>query len=182
MNQANPTAFARFADQLEIQNCLYRFARGVDRRDYEVVRGTYHADAIDNHGDYNGGVDGMITWLRERHRDIAISFHHIGNIHVEFTGPDDALCEAYVLTWQSLAGADPENSDQNQPVEAFFAGRYVDHFKRKNGIWRCQHRTAVPESATLLSAGARMSLGPNWTKGSRDLSDPSYLLKARLET
>ena len=33
------------ADRVEIQDCLLRYARGVDRGDWGLVRSTYHPDA-----------------------------------------------------------------------------------------------------------------------------------------
>ena len=43
-------------DKQEIRDCMARYARGVDRADWEAVRDTYHDDAYDDHGDYKGAV------------------------------------------------------------------------------------------------------------------------------
>ena len=50
-------------DREQIRDVIYRYARGVDRRDYELVRSCYHPNATDDHGSYKGDVDGFITWL-----------------------------------------------------------------------------------------------------------------------
>ncbi len=52
-------------DRELIRDLVQRYARGVDRRDFELVRSCYHADAIDEHGPYVGGVDGFVEFLRE---------------------------------------------------------------------------------------------------------------------
>jgi hypothetical protein len=64
---------------MAIQDVLYRYARGVDRRDWELVRSVYHPDATDDHGGYRGGVDGLLDYLRARHEHIEQSLHVITN-------------------------------------------------------------------------------------------------------
>lgn len=46
------------ADKQEITEVLYRYARAVDRKDFDSVALCYFDDAIDNHGGYIGTVDG----------------------------------------------------------------------------------------------------------------------------
>ena len=51
---------ARSQDRREIEDCLLRYVRGVDRKNWELVRAAYHPDAHDDHGNYQGGIDGFI--------------------------------------------------------------------------------------------------------------------------
>ena len=37
---------ARLADRLEIRDVVYRYCRGIDRREYDLVRSCYHHDAV----------------------------------------------------------------------------------------------------------------------------------------
>ncbi|MEY3566868.1 MAG: hypothetical protein RLZ19_882, partial [Actinomycetota bacterium] len=37
-----------------IRDVVYRYARGVDRRDFDLVRSCYHPDATDDHGPFTG--------------------------------------------------------------------------------------------------------------------------------
>jgi hypothetical protein len=60
---ASTARLDRLADQQEVRDVIYRYCRGIDRRDYDLVRACYHADATDDHGDYRGGVDGFITYV-----------------------------------------------------------------------------------------------------------------------
>ena len=53
----------RAQDRHEIEACLLRYTRGVDRKDWDLVRSAYHTDAHDNHGNYKGGIDGFIDSL-----------------------------------------------------------------------------------------------------------------------
>jgi hypothetical protein len=40
--------------QQQTRDACYRYCRGVDRRDVELVRSCYHPDATDHHGEYHG--------------------------------------------------------------------------------------------------------------------------------
>src|SRR5690554_2152588 len=71
----------------EIEQNLYQYARGVDRRDWPAVRSSYHVDGYDHHGSYEGGIDGLIQWMMARHQQIEYSIHLITNISVEFLTP-----------------------------------------------------------------------------------------------
>src|SRR5688572_2641811 len=93
---------ARVADRLEIRELLDRYARGVDRRDWEQVRAVYHPDAYDDHGNYKGDVDGFIERLKRRHVWIEQSMHVVANCIIEFDGPDSAVVESYFITYQRL--------------------------------------------------------------------------------
>jgi hypothetical protein len=47
----------------EIRDVLFRYTRGIDRLDLDLVRSCYHADAHDNHGAFRGDVDGFLDWV-----------------------------------------------------------------------------------------------------------------------
>jgi hypothetical protein len=42
------------ADRAEIHECMMRYARGMDRRDREVLRSAYHDGAVDDHVGFVG--------------------------------------------------------------------------------------------------------------------------------
>ena len=62
----------RLIDKDEIRDLISRYARGVDRADWDLVRDTYHPDATDDHGDYKGEWEGLSSLpgiaLRAQHR------------------------------------------------------------------------------------------------------------------
>jgi ketosteroid isomerase-like protein len=126
-------------DKLEIYELLARYARGIDRRDWDLVRSCYHEDAIDDHGAYHGDVDGFIAWVAERHARIEQSMHFLGNVLIELDG-DVAFSETYLTTFahETSAGA---------PTQYAHSGcRYVDRLERRdNGPWRIAERHVVLE-------------------------------------
>jgi SnoaL-like domain len=180
----------RLEDRAAIQDSLFRYVRGVDRRDWGLVRSAYHAGAYDDHGGYKGDIDGFIRHLERRHATIDQSMHVVGNIVIEFNGPDSALVEAYFVTYQRLL---PEAGDARlgylggqtvgpeDAVETEVIGRYVDHFTRRDGAWRILHRTVVVEVLRGTKARPGGGLGPPWALARRDGKDPIEIKRAELD-
>ena len=100
MSVMNQYSVERIADRMAIQDVMYKWCRAIDRLDFDGIRAVFHADAIDSHGAYVGGVEGLIEWIRERHKPIPFSSHQISNMLIEFATPDLALVETYVRTLQ----------------------------------------------------------------------------------
>jgi hypothetical protein len=175
------TSGVRSADRREIEACLLRYMRGVDRKNWDLVRSAYHADAHDDHGNYKGDIDGFIASLVERHATIEQSMHVVSNLTIEFCGPDSALAESYFITHQRIS---PEAGDgrlpylrgvpirPDQAVETEVVGRYVDHMTRRDGAWRIQRRTVVFEVFRGQPAPAGGGLRSNWALSRRDGADP----------
>lgn len=185
--QTTEERLARVADRLDIQELLHRYARGVDRKDWELVRAVYHVDAHDDHGNYKGDVDGFIENLKKRHALIEQSIHFVSNVIIEFDGPDSAIVESYYITYQRLlpgAGQFRRNYlirealADDEAVQGQAIGRYVDRITRRDGVWRIARRTVVFEvyrgTPTIPGGG----LKPNWVISRRDGNDPIEQLLA----
>lgn len=173
----------RLADRAEIQDCLSRYARGVDRGDWEQLRATYHPDAHDQHGDYKGGVDGLIAWLEQRFAGVDNSMHFLGNCLIEFAGPDHAFVETYFASRRLRSPTVSERVDLQEGDrmcrEAW--GRYADQFERRNGAWRVAERVVVIEAAyTSVAIGGERSTAAPGPWGSRNSADPIYLSREQL--
>jgi hypothetical protein len=162
--------------RIEIRDVLGRYARAIDRRDYQSLRTVFHPDGYDDHGAYKGGVDGFIKWLQERFTDDAPMQHYIGNSLVEFANPDLALVETYYIAARPAKGAEADKSG-GQYVMSW--GRYVDRFERRNGDWRVAYRRTVID----LRLQAPMNGVPggdasNW--GRSDGTDPLHAARAEI--
>ena len=176
----------RLEDRAQIQDLMARYAQGVDRRDWELVRTTFHPDAHDDHGEYKGGVDGFIAWVGQRHEKVVQSMHFLGNCRIEFLGQDVALVETYYIARQTY-GADATaartmigGAGGDGEIEAEIWGRYVDVATRRKGEWRTAQRTVAFE---VMQAHAKTSLplSPKWAQGRRDPSDPLHEMRRKGE-
>jgi len=176
----DPFTTERIADRIEIQDALLRWCRAVDRLDLDGIRGVFHEDATDNHGQLFD-VDGLVAWVRERHKTISVSMHRISNILIEFAGPDLALVESYANVYQcyppggqaalaQLTGEGEGNLDVGKVLLA--PGRYVDRFERRKERWKIAARTVIFESSLVLDMPSEAPVGgPNWVRGRRDGDD-----------
>ncbi|KWT73264.1 MULTISPECIES: nuclear transport factor 2 family protein [unclassified Variovorax] len=160
----------RIADRLHIQDCMYRWCRAVDRLDFSGIREVFHPDAVDLHGAFNGPVDGLVEWIRERHAGIPFSMHAVSNILIEFAGPDLALVETYVRTTQRYPAEARAALDQLAGGKAGAAGggmdlmtcsRYVDRFERRaDARWKIAKRTLVADWKQFVPVPADMPQPP----------------------
>ncbi|HEY8288803.1 MAG TPA: nuclear transport factor 2 family protein [Acetobacteraceae bacterium] len=171
----------RLPDRIEIQDCLHRYVRGVDRRNWDLVRSAYHPDAFDDHGNYKGGIDGFIESLIARHATIEQSMHVLSNVMIAFDGPDSALAESCFITHQRIGPAAGDarlaylrggQIRPDQAVETEVIGRYVDRMARRDGAWRIARRTVVYEVFRGQPAPTGGGLRDNWALSQRDGNDP----------
>lgn len=115
---------------IEITQVLYRYCRGVDRGDRELIRSVYHPDATDDHGSWSGlGVDFADHVVDSMDGATLTSQHQISNPLIEVDG-DVASCESYFLAFHPSRNA---SGDEKLVVAA---GRYLDRFECRAGEWR----------------------------------------------
>ena len=152
----------------EIEECLCRYARGVDRRDWPAVRAAFHDDAIDQHGEFTGNADEFIAWVSRRHADVPFAMHFLGNSLVEFRSERVAAVETYFIAFQR------READGASGIEHQVFGRYVDRFeKRGDDVWRVARRQVVYDSTGSYPSTShlRKLVG---VLVRRDRSDPIY--------
>lgn len=159
------------SDEDLIREVLHRYARGVDRRDWDLVRSCYHADATDWHGQHHGGVDGLIAQMRERHARIDSSMHFISNVLVEVSG-DTATSEAYCQAYLRSPGAPGPASTRTVRC------RYLDRLERRDdAVWRIADRVVVYES--IITSLETFEPEPGMQTMRRDADDPLWALLGR---
>ena len=130
---------ARLREMLDKQACtevIYRFARGLDRRDEALLSSLFHPDGTDDHGYFKGTGSEFVAWVLPLLAGMERTQHFIGNVLVEITG-DEARSECSFIASHDLTAAD----GTLQRMTA--AGRYLDTFRRHGGLWKLLHRRAV---------------------------------------
>lgn len=154
----------RMVARAEITECLYRYARGVDRHDREVLLSAYHPDATHVRGSFSGDPAAYAEWLFERLNRQATSHQHcVLNTLVDFDDDASAHAETYFLIVTLTKRGMVEHS----------VGRYIDRFECRDGVWRIAARTAIGiirSEAPHIAEGADITTDP----GRWDRSDLSY--------
>ena len=151
-------------DKQAIQDCVYRYARGLDRHDEEMLSSVFHEDAIDHHGEFAGMPDEFVPWALALHEaDWAAHTHFLTNHRVEVDG-DVAHAETYALF--ILKRKDGETIDLG-------GGRYIDRLERREGEWRIAARELVIDWSGQMSSDVYSNVA-TYPSGTWDRSDPSY--------
>lgn len=165
------TELNRMKDRQAILEVLHRYSKGLDRRDWELMKSAYHEDGLDRHGDFIGHPDTFVAWAADLFQDEwDYSLHFLDPNNIEIDG-DVAHSECYVLFTQRRT--------DGSALE-FGGGRYIDRLERRNGEWRISARlTAIDWSAR---ADVAVFGGTDeYQIGTWDKSDPSYRRPLELE-
>jgi len=162
--------FESFLEELqartEIEDCLKRFARAVDRQDWKAAREAYHDGAFDDHGFFKGPPDAFLAHIAKLHVQQQHSMHFNTNVLIEFQAKDRAFVETYVLVLQRFG-------DKRVTASA----RYLDQFERRNSAWRVAHRTLVFGDMVSEPMAEPPKFPPEFTVQKHGLDDPLYRLK-----
>ena len=151
-----------------IRQVLYRYCRGIDRRDFALVRSCYHADATDDHGNFQGGVDAFLDYAQAQLSRFDHTMHVIANVLIEQEG-DRARSEAYTLAHHHVP------ADSRKPERHFVVGlRYVDRFEHRGGRWAIAERTCVFEWARVDPVGHAFTFPPTYQMGEAFPADPVF--------
>ncbi len=167
----NPTetALARLVDRVEIEEVLARYCRGVDRCDLDTLVDVYHEDAVDDHGTFVGNGREFAAWAVNGAAKVWHSSHHsVHNVLIDWVDADTAHVESYVLAFNRRSA---RPGDEDPKLVEIFAGRYVDRFERRDGVWRIAHRLALRDVDTLVD---RKGWAGKITPGVRFPEDPVY--------
>lgn len=160
-----------------IRDCLFRYARGIDRGDEEALMSAYWPGAFDQHGATSGPVEEFYDRVRGAWARGARNIHHITNILFSFAGEDRAAVESYFLALQR--GRGPDGVER----QVMLSGRYVDDFEQRNGAWRIAGRVVVydwVEPQDIHEGSEADRFGVRQPIGGMKPDDPLYGLLERL--
>lgn len=129
-----PDALATLIAKDEIRDLALLYSRGVDRKDFDLVRTLYTEDGVDRHGDfYSGPVQGYVEFLAGSLPHIAYTGHHVCNHLVSVDG-DQGEGEVYALAYHVI----PDGAGGY--LEDIMAVRYLDRYRKEAGRWKFASR------------------------------------------
>jgi ketosteroid isomerase-like protein len=139
-------ALRDLVDKEQIREVVARYFRGVDRKEWDLVRSCYHPDALDEHGPLFSGpatgfVDWVSGWIDER---FSVTMHIGGQSLIELDG-DVAHGETYA---NAMHRTHPDADGVE--LDLVVAARLLDRFERRDGgRWAIAHRRLVPDWTRL---------------------------------
>jgi hypothetical protein len=159
-------------DREAIRDCLYRYCRGVDRWDKDMLRTAYWQDAVDDHGAYCGDREGLIAWLEPLVTAMENTQHMVGNILIRLHG-DRADVESYFLGYHRYDSG-------TAVVDSIMSGRYLDRLEQREGEWRIAKRKVIIDWFRDYDDTGDWQIGPmgipNMPRGSHYPRDDSFSL------
>jgi SnoaL-like domain len=163
-DEALPEALQRLIGRQQIEDVLTRYSRGVDRADVDLIRACYHDDATEDHGgvfkgsakDYVDQIAGILPRAR-------ILNHLVMNVLVEFTAPDVARVEAYILTFARM-------KKDGEKFDTLTLARAVDRFEKRSGRW------AISARRLCFEWNQDMKVSETWGRGLM-IADPNTLVR-----
>lgn len=158
------------ADREAIKECLYRYCRGADRLDADLVRSAYWPDVVDEHMGFVGNCEEFIAWSFPIMGTMDQTQHMVSNVLMNIDG-DFADVESYFYGFQRINGPDGTKFD------VIAGGRYADRFEKRDDEWRIIQRHVItdwfrpyPDSADWSNGVMGMMVEP----GGRFPDDESY--------
>jgi hypothetical protein len=146
----------------DIRQVAFRYCRGLDRLDVDLMRSSYTPGAVDDHGVFVGDAAEFCSRVVESHRSYDATMHCVLNHTIEVDGPDEARGELYVLAYVLRT---PQSAAQ--VLDAWW-GRYQDRYARVAGSWGIAHRICVHEWTRTSPLGERMPLEVELFRQGRD--------------
>jgi len=172
---------AEFADREAIRDCLYRYCRGIDRLDVELILSAYWPDATDEHGNFLANsaqefVDHAVPIIQS----MDLTTHFLGNILIDVRG-GTAFVESYIQAFHRMRREDGSRYDHMS------TSRFIDRMERREGQWRIKRRVVVrdwfrefPDTGEWDKGQLPKALGYGknapLSLGRRLRDDPSYAL------
>jgi hypothetical protein len=126
----------QIVDREAIREILFRYCRGVDRKDRAKLEQVYWPDAIDDHVHVTLSGPAYVDHVLRATGEMRTA-HHLTNILIEFDTTSSARCETYFLGLHEMPG------DDGAIEFVLISGRYLDRFEKRGEEWRIGHRALV---------------------------------------
>jgi hypothetical protein len=127
----------RLDDRAAIADQMFRYARATDWLETDGHREVFVDDCVfasPHSGDVHG-VDAVVEWMDGALGQFEATQHLIGNIAIDFTGPDTATAVSYVRAWH-------RPRDDTRPDMVLW-GEYHDRWVKVDDRWRIKERRVL---------------------------------------
>ena len=167
-------ALQTLLDKQTLYELSCRYMRGLDRTDAELLHSVFWEDAFCEYGFINSDAATFIEFAVTALTDHISNQHMIGNTLIEVEG-DEAFGEVYFQAYHKVTA-------ENGFEDLIVAGRYLDRYERRGGVWKMAYRSErVDWSRTMPTHDPYYEMLPDSLFGSR-LDDAVYDRQARSKT
>ncbi len=153
-------------DKQEIFELSCTYMRGLDRLEKDLVLGVFHDDATTDYGFFQGPPGQFADFAMQALSDHLANHHMIGQARIDVEG-DVAFGEVYFQAFHRIV-------DNGEEKDLFIAGRYVDRYEKRGGVWKIAFRAEVNDWArTDPATDEFFTASPQALRGARGKDDLS---------
>lgn len=131
----------------QIRDILHAYCQGIDRRDWDMVRGCFAADHVHSHGAFTGSAETFIGFASTALQNIPATHHSLSNVHFDFAADGlSATTQANFIAYHLIEAGHIEGTPVptgGKATDWIVAGRYIDRFEKRDGRWIIVARNAV---------------------------------------
>ena len=131
----------------QIRDRLHLYCKGIDRRDYELVRSCFADDHYHDHGGFKGTRDEFVAGAAGLLEKIPATHHSITNVHITFSECGTrASSEANFVAYHRIEAGHTEGFAipmNGKATDWIVAGRYLDQMELRDGTWLIIKRLGV---------------------------------------
>lgn len=131
----------------QIRDRLHLYCKGIDRRDFALVRSCFADDHYHDHEGFKGSPDEFVTAASGLLAKIPATHHSITNVHITLS--DDgkrASTEANFVAYHLIEAGHEEGlpiETGGKATDWIVAGRYLDELEYRDGQWLIVKRLGV---------------------------------------
>jgi len=163
---------ARAEDRFALADLAALYMRALDRLDEALLAAQFWSDARCEYGIFSGGPEEFAAFCMAALKDHARNHHLIGQHLLDFAGEDEAFGEVYYQAWHRTFDT------QGAPRDLFIAGRYLDRYERRGGIWKIAWRAELVDWLRDDPASDAMLARAPFLIGARKPDDRLYQREA----
>lgn len=162
------SAFAELEAKQALHELNARYCRGIDRRDRELLASLWWPGSVIDFGVFKGSGEEFAQIIAAANPAVEVMYHFASNELFEVDGDRATGC-SYVIGMTTTVGPDGK-------TDQMVGGRYLDKYRRKDGVWKFTDRLFVIDWNVNQPGSAIWTegVGALARRGRSDRDDVSY--------
>lgn len=155
-------------DRFAIIDLAALYMRGLDRLDGELLVNQFWPEARCEYGIFSGSPADFADFCMAALKDHVRNQHMLGQHLIDFTSDDEAYGEVYYQAYHRV------HDEAGAARDLVIAGRYVDRYERRGGVWKIAYRSELVDWLRDDPASDAMLEAAPFILGQRKPADPLY--------
>ena len=131
----------------QIRDRLHLYCKGIDRRDWALVRSCFADDHYHDHGGFTGTPDEFVAGAASMLEKFPATHHSVSNVHITLADEGlSASTEANFIAYHRIAAGHYEGlpvPTGGKATDWIVAGRYCDQLELREGSWLIVKRLGI---------------------------------------